>query len=107
MGLTRKSFNGLLHGFSCVYMETVRDFEFGQLPPGTFNSQNQRQALRNLYFRRLYVTMAHEIGHAPSTAFSLFDHKEGGVMDKEPKSMDLFSPKTISRFRSINSWTRP
>jgi hypothetical protein len=108
LGATRKSLGGLFHCFSAIYVETIRDNEFGQIPPGVFQAANEREGLRNRYLEQLYVTIAHEIGHAPDNQSESTDHAELGVMTKGTvgAARQGFTPRTIQRFRSTERWTR-
>jgi hypothetical protein len=107
-GATREPLGGLLHSFSTVYLEAIRDRQFARTPPRNFVLTNNATTLRSSYLEDIYVTMAHEIGHAPGNQFEKTDHKEGGVMVKGATgaARSGFSSQTIRRFRSAASWTR-
>jgi hypothetical protein len=107
-GATREPLGGLLHSFSAVYLEAIRERQFALLPAAYFTTTNNKGVLRSAYFEDLYVTMAHEIGHAPGNQLEGTDHKEGAVMVKGAIGVNRsgFNAKTLRRFRTATSWTR-
>jgi hypothetical protein len=102
------------YGYSVIYMESIRDYEFGRrsdsdAPPAYFTNAFQAPLLAMRYTNSLYGVIAHELGHGPGRQGEREDHREQGtMMEGGPFSLasDPFSPKTIARFRRAQSWTR-
>ena len=103
------------YGYSVVYLECIRDDEFGvgredrDPPSGRFQNATQAAFHRNRLLAWTYGIIAHELGHAPGRQGENADHNERGLMIKGavPISDDQpFEPVTLRRFRSALSWTR-
>jgi hypothetical protein len=101
-------------GYSVVYLEAIRDYEFGRRAasdplPADFVDPIRAPHRRDQYLQRIRVIAAHEIGHAPGRNSESSDHSEDDIMVAGgPQFFDkaVFSPRTISRFRRTPSWTR-
>lgn len=108
LGETQKSLSGLFHSFSVVFLEPNREIAFQGVPVPSFASQGSTNSIRSQYVEELYLTVAHEIGHAPkSWRHEYFDHKESGLMGTDPgRARQRFTPKTLLRFRETTQWTR-
>ena len=107
-GETQKPSGQLFQSFSGVYLESIRERAFFNVPVQLFTSPNDAADLKMQYLEDLYVVMAHEIGHAPGRQWALTDHAEDQVMKagSDGVSRAPFSGRTIRRFRTTPSWTR-
>ncbi len=111
-GTPKKAVPRSSHGFSVVYMESVRDAEFSKRlvedpDLGDFNLINNQSYLTGRYLKGLYGVIAHEIGHAPGRQGPGTDHAELGLMDEvsPPIDVDVFTAATIKRFRTATTWS--
>lgn len=101
-------------GYSVVFLENIRDYEFGRRAasdpiPSHFTNAIRVVSLRKQYVQRIFAVTAHEIGHAPGRAYETSDHAEDDIMvSGASQSIEgfPFGPKTIARFREATSWTR-
>jgi hypothetical protein len=101
-------------GYSVVFLEALRDYEFGRrdpayLIPARVLDSFWAPTLRTQYLERLYAVISHEIGHGPGRQSEGADHSETGIMmEGGPQSLvgDRFWPRSIKRFREVPSWTR-
>jgi hypothetical protein len=116
-GVTQKRNPILLsfHGYSVIYMESIREsiFAVGRKQPkpviwqdSHFSSQATTNTLRREYLNWLYGVIAHEIGHAPGGQWQSTDHAESGLMQDGGDFIngDPFFPRTIRRFRDAEKW---
>jgi hypothetical protein len=110
LGLTQKSFGGLVHSFSVIYLEVCREEAFRGVSPSSFMITGSTNFLRDQYIQEIYATVAHEMGHAPKSSvlrFSYHDHSEGALMQAgSGRAREVFSPMTVRRFRETTQWTR-
>jgi hypothetical protein len=102
------------YGYSVIFLESIRDNEFGvgrpkaDPAPADFKIPQSAAFLRGLYANWLYGVIAHELGHGPGREGEGDDHDEGDLMQTGGNAIhvDAFHPLTIRRFRSVASWTR-
>jgi hypothetical protein len=87
---------------SVPYLETIRDTYKDGLTKawGTVLFPRAEKFVRD----EIDATVAHEIGHGPGGQAADADHKEQGLMGDQGQITDLFSPKTIHRFRKAVRW---
>jgi hypothetical protein len=101
-------------GYSVVYVESIRDYEFGRRSasdptPSEFVHPIRAPQRRDQYLQRILVVTSHEIGHAPGRGSESSDHSELEIMEAGGPQFftkEVFSPRTIARFRQATSWTQ-
>ena len=99
-------------GYSAVFLENIRDYEFGKrFPsdpvPGDFVHSIKAPSLRDKYIQRLNAVIAHEIGHPPGRKSETDDHNEDDLMitgAPQGFTKEKFAPKTVNRFRQATRW---
>ncbi|MCI0746639.1 MAG: hypothetical protein L0Y58_14660 [Verrucomicrobia subdivision 3 bacterium] len=94
------------NGYSVIYVEAIRDQVFGPVPNASFTVPLSVAGLRRSYHGEIYTTIVHELGHAPGDTSGISDHREGGLMKRDPTNSELleFGPATVKRFRSAARW---
>lgn len=93
--------------YSIVYVETVRESL-----DGSFRDIPQNDTINNeKLILDLKLTAAHELGHMPGGGFGYMHHNELQLMGEGGADMNedgqVFSPKSIMRFRKTRSWQQP
>lgn len=101
---------GALHdisrGYSVVYIEANREKEFGYVSPQLLANPTFMRGRHVEYYKLLYGTVAHEIGHSPGKQWEDTDHDEGGLMQSGGSKIDIdFTPASVRRFRPTKSWS--